>query len=178
MDISNAIIAKSDQLNAIDLAGGSRNVTVTEVSKGTIEQPVNIVTDVFGDKRPFKPSKTVLRMLALAWGKETTAWVGRSMTIYREPSVKWGGEEIGGIRIKALSHIDAPMEFNLATAKGRTAKSIVQPLEDPAAWVTRINASDTIETLLQVWENATSAGVTRHKTVVDAKDARKKALTA
>jgi hypothetical protein len=130
MDVSNAILAKSDQLNSSDLTGGPQTVTILEVSQGSAEQPVNITTDVFGKGRPFKPSKTVLRILAAAWGKETAAWVGRRMTVYRDPTVRWAGEEIGGIRVSALSHIDKAAVFNLPTSKGKFAKSTITVLLD------------------------------------------------
>lgn len=129
MDISNALIAKSDQLNAIDLIGAPSTVTIVNVEfvEGS-EQPVKIFTDVFGQGRPFKPSKTVLRMLAGAWGRETNAWVGKRMALYREATVRWAGEEVGGIRIQALSDIAKPIVFNLPTSKGKHTKSTVQPL--------------------------------------------------
>ena len=44
MDISQAAQPKSDQLNADDLIGGPQLVTITEVRKGSSEQPVEIVT--------------------------------------------------------------------------------------------------------------------------------------
>ena len=136
MDVSKAMLAKSDQLNSIDLAAGPQTVTIIEVREGNADQPVNIITDVFGPSRPFKPSKTVIRILANAWKTpDTDEWVGHSMTLYREPSVKWAGEEIGGIRITALSHIDRPFKMSLATSKGKYAVSTVQPL--PAAAPTR-----------------------------------------
>lgn len=62
MDISDTIIARSDQLNAADLIGGPVTVTITKVSKGDGEQPVSISYD--GDKgKPFKPCKSVRRLL-------------------------------------------------------------------------------------------------------------------
>ncbi len=129
MDISNAILAKSDQLNSTDLASGPRTVVITEVKEGSDDQPVNVYTDVFGRGRPFKPSKTVLRQLGKAWGRDTTAWVGRSATLFRDPTVKWAGEAIGGIRILALSHIDKAMSDMLPTSKGKFAKYTISVLD-------------------------------------------------
>lgn len=130
MDVSQAIVARSDQINAIDLLPGERTVTILEVKPGSAEQPVVIVTDVFGPSRPFKPSKTALRVIVGCWGSESTAWIGRRMTIYRDPNVRWAGEPVGGIRISALSHIDQPQTFSLAVSKGKNAKTTVQPLPD------------------------------------------------
>jgi hypothetical protein len=73
MNLSQAVIARSDQLNADDLVSGPRTFTVSEVRRGDAEQPVAIELAEFPD-RPFKPSKTVLRILAHAWGEETDDW--------------------------------------------------------------------------------------------------------
>lgn len=149
MDVSNAIQSKSDQLNAIDLAGGPVTVRIVDVKQGNAEQPVNIITDVFGPGRPFKPSKTVLRVLVAGWNTtDTTTWVGQSLTLYRDPAVKWAGEAIGGIRVSAMTGLDKPLVIALPTSKGKTAKSTVTPLEvtpvDYRDWLAALNeaASD------------------------------------
>ena len=158
MDISNALIAKSDQLNAIDLIGAPSTVTIVNVEfvEGS-EQPVKIFTDVFGQGRPFKPSKTVLRMLAGAWGRETTAWVGKRMALYREATVRWAGEEVGGIRIQGLSDIAKPIVFTLPTSKGKHAKSTVKPLAAPVQepvrdWPSEIDATTTTAALTALYQ--------------------------
>ena len=161
MDISSAIIAKSEQINAVDLMGGPQIVTVTEAFEGSAEQRVVIVTNEFGKGRTFKPSKTVLRVLGAAWGNDTTAWIGRRMELYRDPSVRWAGEEVGGIRIKGLSHIEKPLAFNLPTSKGKHAKSTVQPLPDvPASrnWLTELATTDGDLDLIKALGTAAKSG--------------------
>lgn len=164
MDISNALIARSDQLNSSDLIGGPQTVTIIEVTKGNTDQPVNVVTDIFGSGRPFKPSKTVLRILAGAWGKETAEWVGRSMTLFRDPSVRWAGEEVGGIRIKALSHIEKAVVFNLPTSKGKHAKSTITPIEVTAPkpsrdWLAELTlAGNDLDAVSALGQAASKAG--------------------
>ena len=145
MDISSAIIAKSDQMNAIDLMGGPQIVTIADAFEGSREQPVVIVTSEFGKGRPFKPSKTALRVLGLAWGEHTSVWIGRRVELYRDPSVRWAGEEVGGIRIQGLSDIDGPLTFTLPTAKNKYAKLTVQQLPDlpPSRnWLTELAITD------------------------------------
>src|SRR5690349_24228607 len=113
MDLTNTIIPKSDQLNSDDLIAGPRTFTVTEVRvKSTPEQPVDIHLAESPGK-PFRPSKTVLRILVTAWGKEGDEYVGRRMTLYRDETVKWAGQEVGGIRVSHLSHILRPMKLAL-----------------------------------------------------------------
>jgi hypothetical protein len=133
MDLSDTIIPRSDQLNAEDLLSGPRTVTITEVHKGaSAEQPVDIVLNEFGPARPFKPSKTVRRILVLAWGPDANTYPGRRLTIYRDPAVKFGGMDVGGIRVSHLSHIAKPLTVALAVSKGKRAVHVVQPLADEA----------------------------------------------
>lgn len=164
MDVTNAIQAKSDQLNAIDLAGGPVTVRIIEVKQGNADQPVNIITDVFGPGRPFKPSKTVLRVLVAGWNTtDTTMWVGQSMTLYRDPAVKWAGEAIGGIRVSAMTGLTKPLVIALPTSKGKTAKSTVTPLEvapnDNRDWLAALNqAASDLATIGALGQAATQAG--------------------
>lgn len=106
-DVSFAMEAKSDQLNAMDLAGDRiiqiRNVSVSD--KPQQPQPVSIYFE--GDNnKPWKPSKGMIRVIARAWGTDSKNWIGHLAAIYNDPDVLWAGEKVGGIRIKALSGID------------------------------------------------------------------------
>jgi hypothetical protein len=126
MDLTDTIVPKSDQLNAEDLLSGPRTVTITEVHKGaSVEQPVDVVLAEFGPGRPFKPSKTVRRILVLAWGADAAAYAGRRLTIYRDPAVRFGG-----IRVSHLSHLSKPLTVALTVSKGKRAAHTVQPLPD------------------------------------------------
>jgi len=51
------------------------------------------------------------------------------MRLYRDPKVKFGGMEVGGIRISHASHIDGPKTFPLTATRGRKAPYTVKPLE-------------------------------------------------
>ena len=117
MDISETIVPKSDQLNAEDLLTGPRTFTVEKVTKGSAEQPVDIHLVEFPG-RPFRPSKTVRRILVNAWGPEASAYVGRRLTLYRDPAVKFGGMDVGGIRVSHLSGIDKPLTVALTVSRG------------------------------------------------------------
>ena len=127
MDLTESIAPKSDQLNAEDLLSGPRTFTVADVKKGSDEQPVNIHLVEFPG-RPFRPSKTVRRILVNAWGPEASAYAGRRMTLYRDPAVKFGGMDVGGIRVSHLSHIDKPLSVALTVSRGKRQPYTVQPL--------------------------------------------------
>ncbi len=128
-DLTNTIEAKSDQLGADDLMSGPRNIKITKVSAdtGSSEQP--IVINFEGDNRkPWKPCKSMRRLLVAIWGPNGNEYVGRSVTLYRDPTVKWGGMEVGGIRISHMSHIDKPVTIALTATRGNKKPTTVQPL--------------------------------------------------
>lgn len=127
-DMVASIEPRSDQTNAEDLITGPRTVTVIAVKRGSAEQPVDIVTDEFGDGRPYKPCKTMRRVLVAAWGTDTSLYVGRRMTIYRDPDITFGRDKVGGIRISHLSDIDKRLEIALTVTRGRRAMFAVDPL--------------------------------------------------
>lgn len=104
-DVTFAMEAKSDQLNAVDIMGSDRIIRIREVQVKKGDQPISVFFD--GDNnRPWKPSKGMIRILAGAWGTDSAAWVGKSAQLFFEPTVKYAGKEVGGIRIRALSDID------------------------------------------------------------------------
>jgi hypothetical protein len=135
-DISNlrdTIIAKSDQLNADDIVGGTITVTVTAVKRGdSNEQPV--VIHYQGDNgRPYKPCKTMRRVLIAGWGENGAAWIGRSMTLFNEPSVKFGGVAVGGIRISHMTDIGNGLLLTPNASKGKKQSISIKPLVMQAA---------------------------------------------
>lgn len=126
LDITDTLTAKSDQLNADDLIGGPITVTITGVKPGaSAEQPVDVL---ISDHRPWKPCKTMRRVLAHAWGTDASVWVGRRLTLYREDEVSFGGQRVGGIRVSAMSHTSGPFQVALAVSKGKKAAHKVASL--------------------------------------------------
>ena len=127
-DMSPAIEPKVDQLTADHLLGGPITICIEDVqiSPGA-EQPVSIAY-VGGDGLPWRPSKGMSRCLVAAWGPDAKAYVGRSVALYRDPKVKWGGLEVGGIRISHLSHIERDLVLALTEKKGSKKPFIIKPL--------------------------------------------------
>ncbi len=140
MDLAETIIPRSDQINSEDLLTGPRTITITAVKRGTDEQPVDIVTAEFGPGRPYKPSKTMRRVLVAAWGTDAQAYVGRRLVIYRDPEITFGKDKVGGIRISAMSDISARLSVALTVTRGRRAPFIVEPL--PSTGITAADAAD------------------------------------
>ena len=127
-DLSKTIQAKSDQLNADDLFAGPINVTVTKVSKAAGDQPIAISYQ--GDEgKPYKPCKSMRRVLVHVWGSDGSKYVGRSMTLYRDPNVTFGGQAVGGIRISHMSNINGPVTMALTASKLSKRPYTVKPLK-------------------------------------------------
>lgn len=126
-DMASAIIPKSDQANADDFLTGPRTIRVTAVTVKPGEQPVSIHFEG-DDGKPYKPCKSMCRVMVNAWGPDSQKYIGRSMTLYRDPGVKWGGLDVGGIRISHLSDIDGPMTMALTATRGSRKPFTVKPL--------------------------------------------------
>lgn len=134
VSLRETITPKSDQINADDLIGTTRTVTVTKVTAASGDQPVSVYFD--GDNgKPYKPCKSMRRVLIFAWGDDGRAWVGRSMTLFSDPTVKFGGVMVGGIRISHLTNISGQLNMSLTTTRAKRAPFVVSELKlaPPAA---------------------------------------------
>lgn len=141
MDISQALIAKSDQLNASDLSGAPIVATIKSVRPGDRNKPV--IVDLVGmDGRPWKPSKGMLRVVAHAWGTESDAWVGRLVKLVNNPEVIYAGEAVGGVEVIAMSHVDAPFTIPVRISQKKVKQHHVDVLAEPATepWVAQWQA--------------------------------------
>jgi hypothetical protein len=155
MDISTTTAPRSDQQNFDDYISGPKTVTITEVRQGNAEQPVEVHLVEFPG-RPYKPSKSMRRVLIAAWGPDSKVYAGRRMTLVGDPTVKFGGSVVGGIKISHLSHIDKRQTLNLTVTKGKRAPHTVEPLADAPAVPTEadVQASTDTETLRSWWKHA------------------------
>lgn len=129
IDMTSTIEPKSDQLNSDSLLSGPMTIKIVKVSANpdSSEQPISIfyAEDM---SRPFKPCKTIRRLLVALWGKDATQYVGRSLTLYRDPTVKFGGMEVGGIRCSHMSHIEKQVSVALTATRGSKKITTVKPL--------------------------------------------------
>ena len=128
MDLTESIAPRSDQINADDLVGGPITYTIREVVAGKAEAPFDF--QLVETDRAYRPSKTMRRVIVNAWGTEAAAYAGRRLTLYREPSIRFGSAVVGGIRVSHMSHIDGPSEVSVQTSRGKREKFTVQPLAD------------------------------------------------
>ena len=163
MDMTSTIQPRSDQLNADDLLAGPMTVTITEVTQGNAEQPVNVNT-VETPGRPYKPSKSMRRVMVAAWGKDASAYAGRRLTLYCNPEIKFGGNKVGGIEISHMSDIDADLKVSLTATRGKKKLHTVKPLAAPASytpsqdWLALMASATTPDEKNSIWQQATEDG--------------------
>lgn len=128
IDLKPTLLAKSDQLNADDLIAGPMTITITDVRLlEAADQPVAIHWEG-GDGRPYKPCKSMRRVMAKVWGEDGKAFIGQRMTLYRDDRVRFGADAVGGIRISHMSGIDRETTMALMVTRGKRAQYTVQPL--------------------------------------------------
>lgn len=127
-DMTAIIAPRSDQLNADDLLSGPRTIKITKVDVNPgVEQPCTVHYE--GENgRPFKPCKSMARVMVLVWGADSKQYAGKSMTLYHDPEVKWGGMKVGGIRISHMSDMKSNAPLMLTVTRGKKAPYSVKPL--------------------------------------------------
>lgn len=196
VDMSQFVEAKSDQLNSDDLIGGPRTITVAKVTGNDGDQPISIHYQ--GDNgKPYKPCKTIRRVLLAIWGRNASEYVGRSMTLYRDDSVTFGGLNVGGLRISHMSNLDKETVVVVMKTKGKKAGIKILPLanvpttqtEDRAeawtnAYIGKLQGATTLEEVAGL-ENTQAARLTDlkgkrpelHERIAAAAEARRGQLT-
>lgn len=178
MDLTQTLEPNSQQVNADDLTAAPRTVSITDVTKGTAEQPVFIHLAEFPG-RTYRPGKSMRRVLVQIWGPEAANYVGRRLRLYNDQTVRFGKDVTGGIRISHASHIDAPVTVALTVTRGKRSPFTVQPLADTPVDSSKvdaahaaINQATTTQKLDEIAAHATRIGIHNH--VKDAIEARRK----
>lgn len=127
-DMSATIVAKSDQVNAADLIGMPRTITIREVRiKAGDDQPVSVLIE--GDNKAFRPCKGVRRLMVRVWGADANKYIGQSMTLFCDPTVTWAGKEEGGIRVSHMTGLREKIVEFMRTSRAATKPYTILPLE-------------------------------------------------
>ncbi len=131
MTMKKFIEAKSDQLNADDLIGANMIIKITKVRVTETGQQDCTIWYEGNEKKPWKPCKTMGRVLVAAWGENPQNYVGKHIELSRDSEVIFGGAKVGGIRIAALSDIDADFEIALTISRGFKKPVKIKKLKSP-----------------------------------------------
>lgn len=127
--LKRAMAPKSDQLNADDLIASPITIVVTGVDVSASGDQKVSVHYQNENGRPYKPCKSMMRIMSFAWGEDPEQWVGQSATLYNDPTVVFGGEKTGGIRISHMTGIDKTVELALQKSKGKKQTYKVFPMQ-------------------------------------------------
>jgi hypothetical protein len=132
LDFSGTLAAKSDQLNASDITGGPITVQITGAKVNALDdQPLSF--RLSGGHMPWKPCKGMRRLLAEAAGSYSAApWVGKWISLFRDPNVKWAGAAAGGIRVSGIdaSILQRPKSFRVRDGRNSHTAYKVEPISD------------------------------------------------
>lgn len=175
-DMASVIVPRSDQINFDDFGAGPMTFKITgvKVRPGT-EQPVDISLE--GTEKFYRPCKSMARVFVNAWGPDSSKYAGRSITLYGDASVKWGGLAVGGIRISHMSNLDSPLTMALTATKGSRKPFTVKPLEIAPTknWPQELNNAETLDALGAVWKKIPTADKEKYLLI---KDQRKEVLAS
>tara|TARA_R110000850_G_C9742296_1_gene444496 strand:+ start:65 stop:676 length:612 start_codon:yes stop_codon:yes gene_type:complete len=129
-DLSDTIEAQSDRINAADLMGADKVIVINEVVRysesGTNKFYLNYVGH---NGRAYKPSLGMRRIIMTLWGKDGTQYIGRSIKIFRDPTVIYAGKAAGGVVISAMTDIKAKATVVIPISKTKSVTYIIDRLE-------------------------------------------------
>ena len=179
MDMTASIAAKTDQINNEDfIKTGPITVTINRVTEGPAEQPFNFHMEETPG-RAYRPSKSMRRVMVAAWGTNPAAYVGHSLTLYRNASTRVGSEQTGGIEISHLSHLGKPLTVALTATRGKRKNFTVKPIAAPTPprdesgrdWIAELTlAGDDIDSIRALGKAATAAhAIAEHLAAIRAK---------
>jgi hypothetical protein len=96
---------ESDVIRYVDLDGKDYDLQIKAVKKGKVvgalgKSTAKAMITFEGKEKPMGAGTTILSQIAKLYGNDTKTWVGQWITIYPDPTVVYGGEKVGGIRVR------------------------------------------------------------------------------
>lgn len=157
-DLAKFCEARSDQLNNVDLIAGNRIIKITKV-KVTATGKQDVIISYEGDNgKPWKPCKTMARIMMEAWSDDIQKWVGKSVELFRDPNQTFGPHIVGGTRIRALSGIDADFTTQVIVTRGQ-----VKPVKIFKLVVVEARVDAPLSDLTEAGKDASSKGTEAYK---------------
>jgi hypothetical protein len=95
----------SDVIRFVDLDGKDYDLKIAKVERGKVVGTGGKATGKAllrfeGREKPLGAGTAILSQIAALYGNDTKEWVGKWVTVYPDPTVKYGGAAVGGIRIR------------------------------------------------------------------------------
>jgi hypothetical protein len=97
----------SEVIRYVDLDGREYTLQIKAVKKGKVtgsggKASGKAIISFEGREKPLGAGAEVLAQIATLYGNDTRQWPGKWITIYPEPSVKYGGAKVGGVRVRPI----------------------------------------------------------------------------
>jgi hypothetical protein len=96
----------SDVIRYVDIADrGDITVRIKQVKKGKVtgaggKASGKCMIYFDGAEKPLGGGTAVLSVIGQLYGNDTRQWPGKWITLYGDPNVKFGGEKVGGVRVR------------------------------------------------------------------------------
>jgi len=133
-DISDTLIPNTDQLVADDLRTGHRDIKIIKVERISDEKRPLAIYFEGDDGKPYLPNVSMRRVIAEAWGTDRRQWAGKWLRLFRNPKIKMGSAEVGGIRISHAYPLAQPeLLISLITTRGKRSIYKLAQMEPPTA---------------------------------------------
>ena len=96
---------ESDVIRFVDLDGKDYDLQIKAVKKGKVvgalgKSTAKAMITFEGKEKPMGAGTAILSQIAKLHGNDTTTWPGKWITIWPDPSVSYGSEKVGGIRVR------------------------------------------------------------------------------
>jgi hypothetical protein len=96
---------ESDVIRFVDLPPGDHDVQIKEVKRGKVtgaggKSSGKPMIYLVGKDKPWAASSAACQTIESLHGKAPRKWAGKFITIYGDPSVKYSGVAVGGIRVR------------------------------------------------------------------------------
>jgi hypothetical protein len=97
---------ESDVIRFVDLDSKEYTLKIASIKRGKVvgtggKSTGKALIYFEGREKPLGCGTAILSQIAAIYGNDTKQWVGKEITIYPDPSVKYGGQAVGGVRAKA-----------------------------------------------------------------------------
>jgi hypothetical protein len=97
----------SEVIRYVDIGEQEFTLEITAVKKGKItgkngKTSGKALISFKGAEKPLGAGAAILSVIAQLYGPNVKKWIGRSVTLYGDPSVTFGGERVGGIRVRPV----------------------------------------------------------------------------
>lgn len=95
----------SDVIRYVDLQGQDYALQIKSVKKGKVTGKTGKATGKAmitfeGRDKPLAAGADTLEQIGRLHGNDTRTWPGKWITIWPDPTVVYGGEKVGGVRVR------------------------------------------------------------------------------